>query len=179
MKRSKSKRPFTLLEIMVCLVIITLAGAAIGVQGGNLFKYHQFRSVAQTFVFDISKWRVMSMTLGSDVTCSIDKGEEGYTVTWTPDAPIETKGTPLFYPLKGVKGLFLQGKSKDSYEFIIYSSGRISSSDILTFSPSKKEKAVSIDLSYPASLKEGPFKPSFRSALQKSNTLSYPEKKKN
>jgi hypothetical protein len=162
---------------MVCLVIITLAGAAIGVQGGNLFKYHQFRGVAQTFVFDLNKWRVLSMTLGSDVTCSIDKDKSGYIVTWTPDSPIEPAGSPLTYPLKGVKEVSLQGKKRDSYQFILFSSGRVSATDILTFSPSKKDKSISIDLSYPADLKEGPFKPSFKSALQKSNIPPFPEKK--
>ncbi len=177
MTRPRSKKPFTLLEIMVCLVIITLAGAAIGVSGGNLFKYHQFRGIAQTFVFDLNKWRVMSMTLGSDVECLIDKEKEGYRVTWSPDAPIEAEGSSFTYLLKEVKELSVQGKEKNSFSFTLFSSGRISSSDMLTLSPNKKDKSISIDLSFPSSLIEGPFKPSFKSALERSNILPRPEKK--
>ena len=151
--------------------------SAIGVQGGNLFKYHQFRSMTQTYVFDLNKWRLLSMAFGSDITCRIFQEKGKYQVEWIPDAPIETAGTNRSYPLKGVKEITVQGKKKMQYEYTVFSSGAISSQEVLSFHPKKKEKGVSLDLTCPAALIEGPFSPSYKTALQRSQPRSYPEKK--
>ena len=117
------------------------------------------------------------MSLQSDITCQISKEKDGYRVTWKPDAPIKTEGMTLSYLLKGVKEITLQGKAKSSLEFTLFSSGRVSSLEMLTLISKEQEKAISLDLTYPASFIEGSFNPSYKSALQKSNTLPYPEKK--
>lgn len=156
------------MELMICLAIIGLLGALLGTKGTDLLAYHQFQSSMQTFLLDIQKWQILSMTQGSDVVCRIQKKNGKYFVYVEPENQIGS----LTYELKEVSKLFFEGKPVENFQMTLLSSGRVFPSGLLKVE-TKAEKAFCIDFSYPKALLEGSFKKSPFPSLP-----IYPEKRK-
>ncbi len=155
MIKKKVKRAFTLLEILVCLAIISLVSVLVGTKGHQLLSYHEFRSISQTFLLDLGRFQILSMTSGSDVVCRITKEASGCFVHWQVEASLPVEQGALSYELKGVEKIQFQGKLVKDLEFTLFSSGRISPASLITFISKKEEKTLSIDLAYPFYIKEG------------------------
>ena len=172
MKRHRS-RGFTLLELMVCLGIISLMGSLVATKGYQLFSYHQFRCISQTFLADLNRWQIVAMAQGCDVKCKIQENGSIYKVQFEPDMPVMGVER-LNYELKCAEKMQFQGKILKKFEFTLFSSGRISDQGVLTLIPKQEEKALSIDLSYPVVLEESKSTAFF----QKRIIPSYPKRKK-
>ena len=173
MIKKEIKRAFTLLEILVCLAIISLVSVLVGTKGHQLLSYHQFRSISQTFLLDLGRFQILSMASGSDVVCRITKEASGCFIRWQADASLPVEQGALSYELKGVEKIQFQRKEVKDLEFTLFSSGRISPASLVTFISKKDGKALSIDLAYPFHVKEGAAKsPSLASPP------SYPIRKK-
>ena len=170
---TKKRSSFTLLEVMICLVIIGMVGSLIGIKGIDLWRYHQFRSSTQIFVDDLTHWRLLSLTYDCDVTCKIQKVASVYTVSWKPDTPLKQQGRASSYTLTGVKELLCDGKPIDALECTLFSSGRLSQKGILSFIPSHHDKGVYLDLLYPIKLQQ-----SEKAAKHSVFPPAYPEKAK-
>lgn len=155
MINKRVKKAFTLLEILVCLAIISLVSVLLGTKGHQLLSYHQFRSISQTFLLDLGRFQILSMASGSDVLCKIKKEPSGWFVRWQADAALPIEQGALLYELKGVENILFQEKAVKEFEFTVFSSGRISPASLLTFVSKKEEKPLIIDLSYPFYIKEG------------------------
>lgn len=157
MKR-RSKRAFTLLELLVCIVIISLVSVLVGTKGHQLLAYHQFRSTSQTFLLDLGRFQILSMAGGFDITCKLTKSSSAYLVEWQAETSLPIEKGSLSYELKGVQRIEIQGKPVRDLEFTVFSSGRIDPTLCMTFISKKEEKSLSIDLTYPFYLKEGTIK---------------------
>ncbi|MBS0628547.1 MAG: prepilin-type N-terminal cleavage/methylation domain-containing protein [Verrucomicrobia bacterium] len=171
--KKRVKRAFTLLELLVCLAIISIVGVLVGTKGHQLLEHHQFRSTVQNFLLDLGRFQVLSMTCGSDIVCRITQDVSGCKVHWELETSLPVEREALSYGLKGVEALQFQGKPTKEVEFILFSSGRISPTHLITFIPKKEDKRLNIDLVYPFYLKEG--------LIKKFKTLSapvYPSRKK-
>ena len=158
MIKKKIKKAFTLLEILVCLAIISLVSVLVGTKGHQLLSYHQFRSISQTFLLDLGRFQILAMTSGSDIICKIIKEASGYVIHWDPEAVLPLEQGALSYALKGVEKIQLQGKVVNEFDFTLLSSGRIFPVSHITFVSKKEEKVLSIDLAYPFYVKEGVIK---------------------
>lgn len=149
------KASFTLLEIMVCLLLLALVGSIVGVQGARLITNHRFRSSTHRFAQDLMHLRILSMTYNCDITCLIEQDPKGhYTVTWKPDAPIA--GLIPTYTLTGVQQILLDKKPLAKFECFLLASGLLSSQGILSFVPSLEENTLYLDLLYPPKLESSP-----------------------
>jgi prepilin-type N-terminal cleavage/methylation domain-containing protein len=148
MTKPVKRKAFTLLELMVCLVLIGLLGALIGIKGVDLLAHHRFRSTMQTWLLDVGRAQILAMHQKCDVVCTLKKRQEvGYQVILESDSPTFS---PTSYVWKDVEKITLQGKIVDTLAITFSPSGRISPVGIVQIVPRKEEKdTVFLDLSYP------------------------------
>jgi len=149
----KSKKGFTLLEILVCFVVIALVSTLLGTKGHDLIAYHRFRCEMQSFLLDLGRFRIVSMAQGCDITCKIQKTEKHYLISWESDAPLPLEKAGMSYELQGIKKMIFSGKEVREFEVNLFSSGRISPQVLLTFVPKREEKSLTVDFAYPSYLK--------------------------
>lgn len=169
--RSKRKN-FTLLELMVCIALIAILGAVVGIKGTTLLAHHQFYSGLQTWLFDIHRVQIVAMNQGVDVVCTLKRNQQGdYQALMESDAPSFSSST---YELKQVSRLSFDGKPIEKWQVTFFSSGRISPSGLLKIEAQKEnEPPVFLDFAYPIA---------FQTSLPKHSRVSfpppYPEKRK-
>lgn len=145
-KKSK-KKAFTLLELMVCLAIIGMLGAILGMKGMDLLAHHKFHSALQTLLFDVHRHQILAMNQNADITCSFKKTGAFYTAYLQSECP---EFIPTTYELKEVGCLSFQEKSVSEFSLTFFSSGRISPSGILKIGPKRESQdPLFLDLSYP------------------------------
>ena len=158
LKRSKRKG-FTLLELMVCLAIIGLLGAILGIKGVDLLAHHRFYSSLQTWFFDVQRMQILAMNQGSDVVCTIKKNQEGvYQACLESDSPSFQKSV---HDLKEVSQFSFQSKPLVDLQVTFFSSGRIAPTGLLKIDPKREsEPPVYLDLSYPIAFQTNPKKKS-------------------
>ena len=137
---------------MVCLVIISLLGAVIGVKGTQLLSHHRFRRGASSFLQDVHRWQVFAMTQSCDVLCSIERDPSSSTYRITIDPKMSK--TPSFHVISGAGPLFFQGKPVNRLDIVFYSSGRISPQGVVRMTSKSEEQKLSVDLSYPLHFQE-------------------------
>ncbi len=170
-KRNKRKS-FTLLEIMVCLALISLLAGLVGMKGVDLLAHHRFYRGLQSWLFDVHQVQILAMNQGADVTCTIKKNQEGtYQAIFESDSPSFHSTT---HDLKEVSELFLENKPVKEVKVTFFSSGRTFPTGILKIEPQKmKQPPVFLDFSYPIAFQTAPPKKSSRFIPP-----PYPEKKK-
>ena len=169
----KTKRKsFTLLELMVCLTLISLLAAVVGMKGVDLLAHHRFYRSLQTWLFELHQVQILAMNQGSDITCSIKKNQEGgYQAVFESDSPSFHSTT---HNLKEVSRFFLENKPVQELKVTFFSSGRIFPTGILKIESQKtKESPVFLDFAYPIAFQTTPKKKS-----QGFIPPPYPEKKK-
>jgi prepilin-type N-terminal cleavage/methylation domain-containing protein len=156
MKRIKHKS-FTLLELMVCLAIIGLLGAVVGIKGVDLLAHHRFHGSLQTLLFDIQRAQILAMNEGTDVLCTIKKNKKGdLQASLEADSPSYITTS---YDLKEASKLSLDGREVSELQLTLFSSGRISPSKVLKIEPKREnEPSVFLDLSYPLAYHTKPIK---------------------
>ncbi len=154
MGRNK-KHSFTLLELMICLSLISLVGTLVAIKGMDLVAHHRFTSSLQEVLFDLQRHQILAMTEGRDVLCKIAKNPEGaYFASFTFDGKDAPYSSHL---LKEISQIRFQGKIISEFESILYSTGRINSLGVLSFEAKKhNEDPLWIDFSYPICLQKGP-----------------------
>ncbi len=170
--RQKKSKSFTLLELMVCLALISLLSAVLGIKGIDLLAHHRFYGGLQTWLFDVHRTQILAMNQSCDVVCTIKKNQQGgYQALLTSDAPSFPSTSS---DLKEVAHLFFEDKLVEEFQVTFFSSGRIFPVGLLKIEPKRaQEPPVFLDLSYPIAFQMTPFKKSqgFAPPL-------YPEKRK-
>lgn len=76
LKKIVEKRFFTLLEIIVTIVIISIASTAVGVKITHLVSKHRFESSCRRFIGKIAFAKQMALTNQSDVFLTISQENE-------------------------------------------------------------------------------------------------------
>lgn len=170
--RNKRSHCFTLLELLVALGIIAILGTLVSIQGKDLLSYHRFRSSTQCFLFDLNRYQLLAITQNSDITCKISQIKGSCKVQWQGEAPLPVSPKELAYNSPGIEKLLLNGKNVSEIEFTIFSSGRISPINKISFA--SKTQEATIDLTYPKYLENSEYSPSYFSF-----TPSHPNKKRN
>jgi len=148
---------FTLLELMVCLAIIGLLGAVMGIKGVELLAHHRFYGSLQTWLFDIQRSQILAMNQGVDVVCTVKENDKGIVTAFLEsESPSFSLTT---YELKEVSKIAFQGKPVKEWKVTFFSSGRISPVGVLKITAKKEsEPPVFLDFAYPLVFQTKPIK---------------------
>ena len=169
--QSKRSYSFTLLELLVALGIIAILGTLVSIQGKDLLTHHRFQTSTQSLLFDVNRYQLLSITQNTDITCKISQKNGSCLVEWIPEGPLPVSNKELSYNCPGIEDILVNGKKVVETEFIIFSSGRISPINRLSFLSKNQERHI--DLTYPKYLKNSASPNSYFSFIP-----TYPKKKK-
>jgi type II secretory pathway pseudopilin PulG len=157
----KNKRSFTILEIMIALMVISIVGAVTAFQVKKLIDVHQFESGVSNLFIALQEAQVLSATYQTDISLDLffKKGTLFYRFsTNEPFKPHQfyNKEVPL---ANTAKLMFKEAKVKQLH-FDIYSGGRIEPRGILAFYQSEEDgRSLWFDLQYGHLLKFAFHKP--------------------
>lgn len=100
----KRKQAFTLLEVMLCIALISLMASAFAWKGNNLLQHYLLRSSAKTLVREIEAAHLLAMSYQTDIAVVIVKRNGDYFLEWrTDEPPLKKKCRP--HKMRGVKNI--------------------------------------------------------------------------
>jgi|GEM_PF-2260082 len=152
------KSSFTLLEIMICLAILSIVGGILVFPLSGMLAHHRFHQGVKQFVIHLREMQALALNYQSDMGMIIYKEGDRFLCKGFTDEPIK-----LFRPfeLQNITALTLDKKKTPTpFKLNIYASGRISPEKVLSFireedaielhfdhSPQFKVKEVSLESS--------------------------------
>lgn len=124
--------PFTLLEIMICFVILGIASSTIGWGIKEILEVSHFQKNVDYFVMDLKKAQILALSDRIDIAIHLQKhkGYYAYQLSTEESFPVLPK-TPK--KLQGIKQVQINDLPVDSHTLQIYSSGRIDPLDNFLF----------------------------------------------
>lgn len=144
----KSKKSFTLLEIMICVAILGMVATVMGWQIKNMVQAHHFHKNIDHLVTDLRKAQIIALSKRCDLELLLRKEGKEYSYSLHVDEPIKGFSKKTM-KLTGVKKIQIEKKPMKNQILIhIYSSGRIAPAKEIQFFQDK-EKALILDLSKP------------------------------
>jgi len=158
---SKRSYAFTLLEMMVALVILSLIGTLSAVHINKLIAAHHFESEVSKLFIDMQEAQVLSAAYQTDIALDIyrEKGKLHY--RFSTNEPFKAQQFKQeVISLGYISSIKFQGEKIHTLHFDIFS-GRIEPRGILTFLQTLKEdsKTLWFDLQYGQMLKFSYHKP--------------------
>lgn len=149
-KKTTTKKLFTLLEVMIALVILSLVGAFSITQIKTLVSSHRFEKQVFNLFSALQEAQILAATFQTDIALDFfKKGESFYYrfSTFEPFSKHQFNDQEIAMP--HLAALKFKEKSDLSLHFDIYSEGRIEPRGILEFCRSEKDsKALWFDLQY-------------------------------
>lgn len=150
--RKRSKRPFTLLEITLCIAILGLLAGFLGWHIKTMVDSHSFHKHVDLLLTDLRKLQIVALAQETDIEVNIhrEEGKYGYIArSAEPGAVIKNS----FVPLEGVKTLKEGETPRKSITLHITPDGRILPATALGFFPKGKNLPLWLDLSYHPKIK--------------------------
>ncbi len=141
LKKRRTSRNFSLLEIMVALTLFVMAAGAIGWKMAGWIEKRRFQVDLEQFQSRLRTIHRMAINMQADWAGTLKK--EGK--KWSFQATcLDPPGSKTFQPLKlhGMEVL-LNGKKEETIPFVFFSSGAIDPSGSLLFKCLKDGKTVS------------------------------------
>ncbi|HEY5260449.1 MAG TPA: prepilin-type N-terminal cleavage/methylation domain-containing protein [Rhabdochlamydiaceae bacterium] len=145
------KRPFTLMEILICLLILSIAAGTIGIRIVDALSSHRFHLGVGEFASQVKELQLLAMTHRADMELHLfkDKEEWKYQNKSEPSLKVGVLMNPL--SLGGASTVKLNGKIVSSLPFQIYSTGRVEPAGVLEFQ--RDEEKIWIDMREPLHIK--------------------------
>lgn len=138
------KNNFTLLEIVICITILAVAGVTMSWQTRDLLKAHHFEKNVENFITDLRKCQVIALSDRVDIEMRIQKKKNTYFYFLYSDDPIPSfVKAPM--KMKGVSRIQKDRKTIEAQTLTIFSSGRIEPKEAITFYQDG-EKGISLQL---------------------------------
>ncbi|MBS0604732.1 MAG: type II secretion system protein [Verrucomicrobia bacterium] len=156
------KRAFTLLEMMIALVILSLIGALTAVQVKKLIDAHRFEGEVADLFIALQEAQVLSATYNTDLSLDLYLKEGKVFYRFSTDEPLSVqklKRDPV--SLAHTTELKFKDVKVTSLHLDIYSGGRIEPRGTLSFSQSSDDgKKLWFDLQHGQLLKFSHRRPS-------------------
>lgn len=152
-----SKRAFTLLEIAIALVIISIIGALVSVQVKKLIDVHRFESEVANLFITLQDAQVLSAAYQTDISLDFSLNSDGaLSYCFSSYEPFKShQFNNQTVVLKHTKILKFNEAKQKSLHLDIFSGGRIEPRGILAFQQNAEGegKALWFDLQYGQLLK--------------------------
>ncbi len=147
------KRAFTLLEVMIALVIISIVGALTAFQVKKMIDAHRFESEVADLFIALQEAQVLSAAYQTDLALDIFLQEGKPAYRFSTDEPL-SRGTLNQDPvvLAHTASLKFKNAKASNLHFDIYSGGRIEPRGSLAFYQ-EDDKALWFDLQHGQLLK--------------------------
>lgn len=150
--KRKLSRAFTLLEIMICIMILTVAASICGYKIVGIIDIHQFQGSSERLKSHLLELQILAMSHKTDIYLTIEKKDGVYTFASQCDAPLKIAAFSQKETLGGIKKInFNKGKAISQMVFNIYSSGRIAPAGVLRLEGEGEKRWI--DLSCPLQIK--------------------------
>jgi len=127
----KGKWAFTLLEMIICVVILSAAAVTVSWQMRGMFQTHHYHQNVDRFLTDLQKCQLIALSDRIDIEIRIEKGKQGYQYTVHTDEPISHFSRKR-EKMKGIEQMKVGKKGLDSHVITIYRTGVIRPSDPIT-----------------------------------------------
>jgi hypothetical protein len=155
-KRTINFFSFTLLELCICFLILTLISALLGWQLKNAIDYHQFKNCGNELCAQIRHLQALATSYQIDADLKIVEDEEKIIYQKSTDEPLDIINKSKIGLLKGISTLTFNNKPVKEIHLRIFSNGRITPQGVLgmhrkDFSP--KDSSLWIDIRFPIQIK--------------------------
>jgi type II secretory pathway pseudopilin PulG len=162
MTKMSNRRFFTLLELMIALMILTLIGALTSTQIKKLIDVHRFEQEVSTLFTTLQEAQILSATYRTDLSLDLTFSNNtlAYQITTDePFTPFQLNQSPITLP--HTARLQFNGKKATRLHFDIYSGGRIEPRGLLSLlqTTGEESKTLWIDLQHGSLLKLSHTKP--------------------
>ncbi|MBI2742318.1 MAG: prepilin-type N-terminal cleavage/methylation domain-containing protein [Chlamydiales bacterium] len=148
----RGKRPFSLLEVILCIAILAIISGFLGVEIKDTINYQRFESSVAGFVSDLRRVQALALSYQGEFNLTLVKHENGYAYAFFSDEPKEMvrklpKGT-----LHGVKSMHLDNRLQEKVSITIFATGRVEPSKKLKIGTDSR--TLALDLGSPLKLIE-------------------------
>ncbi len=144
------KSPFTLLEIVVCLAILTLVSGVIGLKIKQATDRHQFESSFNQLVYELKKIHMLALGYRSEFGLNVQAASGGYNYTFFTDEPHFT-GKLTSQTFEHATGLSFNNQAVETITFTLLADGRILPEGKLSFH--YEDEVRMLDLTSPLQIK--------------------------
>lgn len=148
---SKNKHPFTLLEIMLCIAVLTIISGMVGFKIKEAVERQQFLSQISDLSAEIRRLQGFALSYGSTFGIKIYQREGKFCYSLTSDEPLDFISKAKSFSLNGVNSMIVNKKELKEFSFDILPSGRIEPAAKLSMQ--QKEETRVLDLGDPLHIK--------------------------
>jgi type II secretory pathway pseudopilin PulG len=149
-KTRRIKSPFTLLEIVVCLAILTLVSGVIGIKIKQATDRHRFESSFNQLVYELKKIQMLALGYRSEFGLEVQACGGEYQYAFFTDEPHFT-GKLTSHTLEYATGLSFNNRDVETITFTLLADGRILPEGKLAFH--YRDEVRMLDLTSPLQIK--------------------------
>jgi prepilin-type N-terminal cleavage/methylation domain-containing protein len=158
LKSFRKKRPFTLLEICICLAILGIISGFLGWKILDAVSHHRFESSASEVASEMKRLEGLALSYQGEFGIRIFQKDEQFFYVLFTDEPLNFFPRFSPRPLKGISSLTLNHKPAQEASFVMLPSGKIEPQAVMGLHHGEKGKWLD-----------------FRKALQIKVQNSYPQ----
>ena len=145
----QTRRPFTLIELVICIAILAMVGSLFAFRGKDLMRHYGFSASVSKVASKVRLARVLASNYRADVRCHVASENQKFFLILESDEP-QLKKLPQLRgkcALSEIDGLEVDGKAASEVEILFSGSGGVFPECQLRLKCGKKQKDLSIELS--------------------------------
>jgi Tfp pilus assembly protein FimT len=138
---------FTLIEILVCMMLLAMAGSVAIYKGGKLLQERRFSTSSEKIISEILLTKSIALTYGLDINLVLEQKNGKIYLTRKTDSPPHLLIALFQKPTSFSELVF--GKENEEKVITFYGNGWIEGEDRLTFSmTSNLKKQTNVDVKH-------------------------------
>jgi hypothetical protein len=126
LKSSEKRFSFTLLEVVICIALISMFASVFAWKGNNLLQHYLLRSSAKTIVREINTAHLLALSYQTDVSLKLVQKKGEIFLEWQTEEPLILRRCTS-HKMRGVKNILIDYKLATSAMIASFSSASASS----------------------------------------------------